>query len=70
MAKIIVADDNKELLCMVSEFLKMQPNIEIVKTFNTGMDLLQHLESESCDILLLDVFMPEMDGVNLSLIHI
>ncbi|HIT44020.1 TPA: sporulation transcription factor Spo0A [Candidatus Avacholeplasma faecigallinarum] len=64
MAKIIVADDNKELLCMVSEFLKMQPNIEIVKTFNTGMDLLQHLESESCDILLLDVFMPEMDGVN------
>lgn len=64
MAKIIVADDNKELLCMVSEFLKIQQNIEVVKTFTSGKDLLNHLENESCDILLLDVFMPEMDGVN------
>lgn len=65
MAKIIIADDNKELLCMVSEFLKIQQNIEIVKTFSTGKELLSHLENESCDILLLDVFMPEMDGVNI-----
>lgn len=64
MAKIIIADDNKELLCMVSEFLKIQPNIEVVKTFSGGKELLEHLENESCDILLLDVFMPEMDGVN------
>lgn len=65
MAKIIIADDNKELLCMVSEFLKIQQNIEVVKTFLSGKELLSHLESESCDILLLDVFMPEMDGVNI-----
>lgn len=64
MAKIIVADDNKELLCMISEFLKVQQKIEVVKTFTTGKELLSHLEQESCDILLLDVFMPEMDGVN------
>lgn len=64
MAKIIIADDNKELLCMVSEFLKTQLQIEVVKTFNCGKDLLSHLENESADILLLDVFMPEIDGVN------
>ena len=65
MAKIIIADDNKELLCMVSEFLKMQQNIDVVKAFSTGKELLSHLENESCDILLLDVFMPELDGVNI-----
>lgn len=65
MAKIIIADDNKELLCMVSEFLKMQQNIDVVKAFSTGKELLSHLESESCDILLLDIFMPELDGVNI-----
>lgn len=65
MAKIIIADDNKELLCMVTEFLKMQQNINVVKAFSTGKELLSHLESESCDILLLDIFMPEMDGVNI-----
>ena len=36
MTKIIIADDNKELLCMISEFLKMQPNMEIAKTFTGG----------------------------------
>lgn len=64
MTKIIIADDNKELLCMISEFLKMQPNMEIVKTFSGGKDLLTYLETNTADILLLDVFMPDLDGVN------
>lgn len=64
MAKIIIADDNKELLCMISEFLKNELEINVVKTFTCGKDLLNHLETESSDILLLDVFMPELDGVN------
>ena len=64
MAKIIIADDNKELLCMVTEFLKTQLHIDVVKTFTCGKDLLAHLETEYADILLLDVFMSEIDGVN------
>ncbi len=64
MAKIIIADDNKELLTMVSEFLKMQPNMEVVGTFTGGKELLTYLESNTADILLLDVFMPDLDGVN------
>ncbi len=63
MAKIIIADDNKELVCMVTEFLKMQPNIDVVKQFSGGKELLSYLEHDTCDILLLDIFMPEMDGV-------
>lgn len=65
MAKIVIADDNKEILLMISEFLKLQENIDVVKTFSGGKELLAHLQNESCDILLLDVFMPEMDGVNI-----
>lgn len=64
MAKILIADDNKELLYMIEEFLKLQA-IDVVKTFSKGKDLLEHLEKESCDILLLDVFMPEIDGVTI-----
>ncbi|MBQ3253053.1 MAG: sporulation transcription factor Spo0A [Acholeplasmatales bacterium] len=65
MAKIIITDDNKELLDVISEFLKMQSGIQVVKTFSRGKDLLAHLETESADILLLDVFMPEIDGVSI-----
>ena len=64
MAKIIIADDNKELLCMISEFLRMQPNMEIVKTCTGGKELLSYLETNTADILLLDIFMPDLDGVN------
>ena len=65
MSKILIADDNKELLTMLEEFLKLQPAIDVVKTFSRGKELLMHLEKEGCDILLLDVFMPETDGVNI-----
>ena len=65
MARIVIADDNKELVNMISEFLKMQSNIEVVKTFTGGKNLLTYLETNMCDILLLDIFMPEMDGVNI-----
>ena len=60
MTKIIVADDNKDVLNIVSEFLKMQPNMEVVQTFSGGKELLSYLETNSADILLLDVFMPEI----------
>lgn len=63
MSKIIIADDNKELVGMIEEFLKLQPGVNVIKSFYKGKDLLSHLESESCDILLLDIFMPEIDGV-------
>lgn len=64
MGKIIIADDNKEILNMIGEFLKLQANVDVVKTFTSGKELLNHLEHESCDILILDIFMPELDGVN------
>ena len=65
MNKIIIADDNKELLCMISEFLKMQPNMEVIKACSGGKELLTCLETETADLLLLDIFMPDIDGVNI-----
>lgn len=49
---------------MISEFLKMQPNMQVAKTFMGGKELLQYLENDTADILLLDVFMPDLDGIN------
>ncbi len=63
MAKIIIADDNKEFVLMVSEFLKLQSGMEVEKVFSSGKLLLNYLESNSVDLLLLDIFMPEVDGI-------
>lgn len=63
MTKIIIADDNKELVLMISEVIKMQTDYELVKSFSSGRSLLKFLETTKVDMLLLDIFMPEFDGV-------
>ena len=63
MSKIVIADDNKELIMMISEFLSVQSNIEVTKVFTSGKALLNYLESNQVDVLLLDIFMPEIDGI-------
>ena len=64
MPKIIIADDNKDVVSFVSEFLSMQPEFTVSKVYNTGKSLLQGLETERCDLLLLDIFMPDLDGIH------
>ena len=64
MIKIMIADDNKELLATTVEFLKMQDNYQVVGSYTTGKDLLRGLEGLKVDVLLLDVFMPDIDGIN------
>ncbi len=63
MIRVVVADDNKELTLMISESLKMQAGFEVLNTFNSGKALLSYLEANQFDLLLLDIFMPEIDGV-------
>ena len=63
MAKIIIADDNKDLNSMLSEYLGSQNNLYVDKTFLTGKQVLSYLENNYADILLLDIFMPEVDGI-------
>ncbi len=64
MPKIIIADDNKEVVSFVSEFMSMQPEFVVSKCYYTGKSLLKGLEMERCDLLLLDIFMPDLDGIH------
>lgn len=64
MTKIIIADDNKELNNMLSEYLGSQNSLYVDKTFQTGKQVLTYLENNYADVLLLDIFMPDMDGIS------
>ena len=64
MAKIIIADDNKDLNNMLSEYLGSQNNLYVDKTFTTGKQVLSYLENNYADVLLLDIFMPDVDGIS------
>ena len=64
MAKrILVVDDDEMVLMALDELLK--PEGYEVRTFTRGKEALENLDQETYDLLLLDVIMPEMDGIEL-----
>jgi len=62
--RVFIADDNREVVLVVSETLKQYPNIDIVGTAFNGKETLRVLKSQEVDVLLLDIFMPEVDGLD------
>lgn len=60
-SSLLIVDDkkkNRDLLCKV-----LQREGYIVATANTGEEALQMLELESYDLILLDIMMPGMNGI-------
>lgn len=64
MIKTVIADDSTELVSMIGEFLQMQHGFDIKGKVDSGKKLLKLLENQETDLLLLDIFMPDLDGVN------
>ena len=61
MIKILIIDDDKELTDLLKEFLvKFKYTLEI---FHNPLDALNYLKNNVCDMVLLDIMMPEMDGL-------
>lgn len=63
MIDILLADDHDIMLDGYSSILSTETNINIVGTASNGKEVVTALESISCDIVLLDINMPKMDGV-------
>ncbi len=59
MKHILIVDDNKTNLASARSVLS---NIYKVTAVTMGTQALKFLESNSCDLILLDINMPEMDG--------
>ena len=61
MSKILVIDDERSIRNTLKEILEYEKNQ--VVTAQTGMEGLELLEKEKFDIVLCDIKMPEMDGI-------
>lgn len=63
MIKIIIADDHEIVLDGLELVIKNDPNIEIVGRALTGTDVISIVNSKNVDIVVLDINMPIMDGI-------
>jgi len=64
--KIILADDHQLFRDGIKSLLLTAPNIEIVAEVPDGKTLLNTLETTTTDIILMDISMPGMTGIELT----
>ena len=61
--KIVMADDNREFVNLMTEFFAGQEDMEIIGVGYNGIEVLEVLETEEPDIIILDIIMPRLDGL-------
>ena len=61
---VVLVDDNKELVQLMENYFDEQEDIEVIGTAYNGKECLSLLEETKPDVLLLDIIMPHVDGLN------
>ena len=62
MYKVLIVEDDPMVAMINEQYIKRNKNFQIVGKCNDGMSALDFLENNTVDLLILDVFMPKMDG--------
>jgi two-component system response regulator NreC len=63
MPKILIADDNAIVRTGLRTLLQAEPSLELVGEAAGGIEAIEKVAATSPDILLLDVSMPDLDGI-------
>lgn len=61
--KVLVVDDQQELAEEIADVLRTDSELEVVGTAADGFDALKKLAKTHADVVLLDIRMPNMNGV-------
>ncbi|NER80762.1 MAG: response regulator transcription factor [Leptolyngbya sp. SIO1D8] len=64
MIQIVIADDHQMLIDGLKAMLEGEPDIAVVAVAYNGLEVLEILENTQVDVVLLDINMPVMDGVD------
>jgi len=63
MIRVAICDD-QEIVCQgLSTILNNDPDIQVVGTANNGFEVLELVEKQQPDLVLMDLKMPEMNGI-------
>ena len=60
---IMIVDDNKEFVTLLNDYINLQDDMEVVKCHYDGLNAVETIKNVKPDVLLLDIIMPEKDGI-------
>jgi len=66
ITKIAITDDHKMVLKGIKSMLKNTPEITVVGTYENAKETLINISKDQPDILLLDINLPDINGIDLS----
>jgi two-component system, chemotaxis family, protein-glutamate methylesterase/glutaminase len=62
--RIMVVDDSVVIRGLISRWIGAEPDMEVVGSLRTGLDAVNQLERIKPDVAVLDIEMPELDGIS------
>lgn len=63
--RTVIVDDHPIVISGIAGLLSDLENIEITKKFESGITLLDYIEDHDVDLILMDIFLPILNGVDL-----
>jgi two-component system, LytTR family, response regulator len=64
--RVLLADDEAIARRRVVRFLRAEPDVQIVAECNGGLEALEALDAHAVDLAILDVQMPDLDGLQVA----
>src|ERR1700726_3237597 len=62
--RVMVVDDSVVIRGMISRWLGSEPDMVVAASLRTGLDAVNQIERVAPDIAVLDIEMPELDGIS------
>ena len=61
--RVLIVDDDNEICYLMSRFLNSVDDVKVCGISNSGSDALKKIHTIKPDIVLLDIMMPQIDGI-------
>jgi two-component system chemotaxis response regulator CheB len=62
--RVMVVDDSVVIRGMISRWISAEPDMEVAASLRTGLDAVNQIERINPDVAVLDIEMPELDGIS------
>ncbi len=62
--RLVIADDHPMLVDGLKKVLEEMPGVEVIACVENGLQLLDLLKKNAVDLVLLDLHMPKLDGID------